>query len=124
MKRILLLVVGLFSILLLTGCSASGYIENGKYYNEDTYYKVDGEDIEFIDNNNFIEAYGTYSVSDDVITITYTFRNEIDKSSDEYGNVIPYKRVDTLHLEEGKLVLDKTSIDGVDTDINKEFIKK
>ena len=124
MKRIKLIVVGLLSILLMTGCGTSGYIENGKYYNEDVYYKVSGEDIEYIDNANYIEAYGTYTESNGVITVTYTFRNEIDKNSDEYGNVIPYQRVDILHLEDGKLILDKTSIDGVNTDINKTFIMK
>lgn len=124
MKRIKLIVVGLLSILLITGCSTSGFINNGKYYNEDAYYKVNGEDIEYIDKANFIEAYGTYSEKDGIITVTYTFRNEIDKSSSEYGNVIPYKRVDTLHIEEDKLILDKTSIDEVETEVNKTFIKK
>lgn len=124
MKRIILMVVGVLSIFLITGCTNSGYISNGEYYNENTFYKVKGEDIEYYDLNNYIEAYGTYTESDGIITATYTFRNEIDKSSSEYGNVIPYKRVDILHLEDDKLILDKTSIDGVDTDINKTFIKK
>lgn len=123
MKRILLLVVGIFSIFALTGCSSSGYIDNGRYSYGLSYYKVKGENIEFIDEENYIEAYGTYEENDGVITITYTFRNEVDKSSDEYGNVIPYKRVDILHLEDEKLILDKISIDGVDEEMHQTYTK-
>lgn len=123
MKK-LLLAIGIVSIFFITGCSNNGYIQNGKYYNDSAYYKVDGENIEFIDEANLIEAYGTYSVENDIITITYTFRNGLDSNSDEYGNVIPYMRVDTLHLEEDKLVLDKITIDGVEENINKTFTLK
>lgn len=124
MKRILLAITCFLSLFLITGCSTSGYIKNGKYYNNEIYYKVSGEDIEFIDKDKYIEAYGTYSEKDGVITINYTFRNEIDENSNEYGNVIPYNRVDTLHMDEDKLILDKTTIDGLEEKINKTFTRK
>ena len=121
MKRLIILLVCLLGI---TGCSSvSGYIDNGRYTNGLSYYKISGEDIEFIDEENLIEAYGTYVEKDGVITVTYTFRNDIDMNSSEYGNVVPYKRVDTLHLEDDKLILDKTTIEDVEEVVNKTFNK-
>lgn len=114
MKKILVFLLGIFIIFGVTGCGVeSGYIPNGKYTSDDGYIKIDGTGVE-LHEGSLIEAYGEYSESNDIITITYTFRNEVDKTSSEYGNVIPYDRVDTAHLDGDNIVIDSSKIDGVE----------
>ena len=124
MKKIILIIFGF--ILFCTGCGKqSGYIKNGKYYLDDNnYIKIDGTSVEIYDTENYLEAYGEYEEDDGIITITYTFRNELDKSSDEYGSVVPYNRLDTAHLEDDTIVIDSIKIDNHELEAEYKYTLK
>lgn len=128
MKKILVFLLGIFVLFGVTGCSFGndGYIPNGKYtLDEDgveDYIKIDGTGVELHEGATIL-AFGEYSEEDGIITITYTFRNEIDEASDEYGNVIPYDRVDIAHLDGNSIVIDSSKVDGVSQDSSSVYTK-
>lgn len=126
MRKVVIVLFGFFILFGVCGCDVfqdSHYIPNGKYYyDDDTYMKIKDTDVELYSNGT-LEAYGSYTVSNDVITITYNFRKELDKSSKEYDNVVPYNREDTAHLDEDTIIIDTSSIDRTKISSEEEVFK-